>query len=116
MRTAFVIAFTLSVALFGTAASGANETSSGKATLKLESGTPLTLRGSHFIPAERVVVSVRGDQLRSKRVSANSRGAFVVSFSRVTYDRCQGLRAWAVGSRGSRAGLKTPPLLCPPSL
>jgi hypothetical protein len=116
MRTALVIALTLGLALFGTAASGGNATSAGKATLKLESGAPLTLRGARFLPAERVVVSVRGGQRQTKRATANGRGGFVISFPRISYDRCDPLFALAVGSRGSRAGLKVPPRLCPPSL
>jgi hypothetical protein len=116
MRTAFVIALTLSLALFGTAASGASETSSGRAILKLQDSVPVALRGARFVPAERVVVSVRSGRPQTKRVTANGRGGFVVSFPRVSYDRCDPLFALAVGSRGSRAGLKVPPRLCPPNL
>jgi hypothetical protein len=115
MRTTFVIALTLGLAL-GAAASGANQTAAGKATLKLQGGAPLTLRGAGFVSAERVVVSVRSGQRQSKRVTANGRGGFVVSFRRISYDRCDPLYALAVGSRGSRAALKMLPRLCPPSL
>ena len=116
MRTALVIAIALSLGLSGTAASGANGTSAGKATLKLQGGAPLTLRGAGFVRAERVVVSVRSGQRRSKRVTANGRGGFVVTFPRISYDRCDPLSALAVGSRGSRASLKMPPRGCPPGL
>jgi hypothetical protein len=116
MRTALVIALALSLGLLGTAASGGGGVSAGKATLKLQRTAPLTLRGARFVRAERVVVSVRGNRRQTKRVTANDCGVFVVTFPCVTYDRCDALRAHAVGSRGSRAGLKTPPLLCPPSL
>jgi hypothetical protein len=116
MRTALVIALTVCLALFGTAASGGNATSSGNATLKLQGGAPLTLRGAGFVRAERVVVSVRSGQRQSKHVTANGRGGFVVSFRRISYDRCDPLYALAVGSRGSRAALKMLPRLCPPSL
>jgi hypothetical protein len=117
MRTALVIALGLTFALaLGAAASGTNQTSAGRATLKLQGVAPLTLRGAQFVPAERVVVSVRSGQRRSKRLTANSRGGFVVSFPRVSYDRCDPLFALAVGSRGSRAGLKVPPRGCPPGL
>jgi hypothetical protein len=116
MRTAIVIALTLSLALFGAAAGGANEPSSGKATLKLQGGAPLTLHGAGFVRAERVVVSVTSDRRQSKRVTANVRGGFVVSFPAILYDRCDPLFALAVGARGSRAGLKVPPRGCPPGL
>jgi hypothetical protein len=115
MRTALVIALTLGLAL-GAAESGANQTAAGKATLKLQGVAPVTLRGAGFVRAERVVVSVRSGQRRSKRLTANSRGGFVVSFPRLSYDRCDPLFALAVGSRGSRAGLKVPPRGCPPGL
>jgi hypothetical protein len=115
MRIGPVVIIALSMALLGSAAGDGGQIRQ-KPTLNLQRGDPLTLRGAHFVPAERVAVSVRSDQRQTKRVTANDRGVFVVSFPRVTYDRCQGLSARAVGSRGSRAGLKTPQLLCPPSL
>lgn len=116
MRTALVIALALSLALFGSAASGGGGVSSGKATLKLVRGAPLTLQGAQFVPGERVRVSAVSEQRQTKRVIANRRGVFVVGFPQVTYDRCNGLIALAVGSRGSRASLKRPQPLCPPPL
>jgi hypothetical protein len=113
MRIALVVIVALSLGLLGSAA-GEGESRS-KATLKLSRGMPLTLRGTHFLPNERVRVTVSSEMKRTKRVVANAAGAFVVSFQ-TAYDRCDGLLALAVGTGGSRAMLKMPQLGCPPSL
>jgi hypothetical protein len=113
MKIALVITAALSLALLGSAAGGGE--SREKATLKLSKGIPLTLRGAHFLANERVRVTVSSEFTRTKRVTANDSGVFVVSFQ-TAYDRCSGLLAVAVGARGSRAGLKMPQLGCPPRL
>jgi hypothetical protein len=112
MKT-LVIALALSFALLGSSASGAQNR--GKATLKLTRGAPLTVRGTQFVPAERVRVAVVGEGLQ-RRVTASGRGAFLVSFTNISYDRCDGLIVIAVGSDGSRAVLKRPEVFCPPRL
>jgi hypothetical protein len=86
-----------------------------KARLSLARGTPLVLRGTNFASAERVRVTVSAGRQLTKRVTADATGRFVVRFA-TSFDRCQGLSALAVGDRGSRAGLKTAELLCPPRL
>lgn len=113
MRIVLVVIVALSLGLLGSAA-GARE-SRGKATLKLARGVPLTLRGTHFRPDERVRVTVTSELRRTKHVTANGAGVFVVSFQ-AALDRCDGLLAVAVGARRSRAMLKMPQLGCPPSL
>jgi hypothetical protein len=110
MRIGLVITVALSLALSGSAAGGGE--SASKATLKLMRGMPLTVRGGHFLPNERVRVTVSSELTRTKQVSANASGAFVVSFP-IALDRCSGLLATAVGARGSRARLKMPQLGCP---
>lgn len=113
MRIGLVVIVALSLVLLGSAA-GEGE-SRGKATLKLSKGIPLTLRGAHFLPNERVRVTVSSKLKRTKLVSANGSGGFVVSFQDA-YDRCNGLLALAAGAQGSRAMLKMPQLGCPPRL
>jgi hypothetical protein len=110
MRIALVITAAFCLALLGSAA-GEGESRS-RATLKLSKGMPLTLRGAHFLPSERVRVTVSGELRRTKHVAANGSGVFLVSFQ-TAYDRCSGLLALAVGARGSRAMLKMPQLGCP---
>lgn len=113
MRIGFAVIVALSLVLLGSAA-GASESRS-KATLKLSRGVPLTLRGAHFLPNERVRVTVSSELKRTKLVSASGSGGFVVSFQDA-FDRCNGLLALAAGARGSRAMLKMPQLGCPPGL
>jgi hypothetical protein len=114
MRIGLVIVLALglalSVALLGSAAIGGE--SRKKATLKLSGGAPLTLRGANFLANERVRVTLSGERRRTKQVTATRAGVFVVRFE-VAYDRCSAAIALAVGARGSRAGLKLPPLGCP---
>lgn len=115
MRYAIVIALAAGLALLGSAANGAGE-ARGKATLKLTRGAPLTVRGTQFVPGERVRLTVSGARKTSRRVAANGTGAFTAQFA-FTFDRCGGgLMVLAVGSEGSRAGIKLPEMLCPPRL
>jgi hypothetical protein len=110
MRIGLVITVALSLALSGAAAGGGG--SRKHPTLKLSGGMPLTMRGTHFVPRERVRVTVSSTLTRTKQVTANGSGAFVVSFP-IALDRCSGLLATAVGARGSRVRLKMPQLGCP---
>ncbi len=105
-----VVIIVLGLAVLGSAAIGGE--SRQKATLKLSSGAPMTLRGAHFRPNERVRVTVTSMLRRTRQVTASPSGTFVVRFAGA-HDRCSGLVALAVGARGSRAGLKLPPLGCP---
>jgi hypothetical protein len=114
MRYAFVIAFAVGLALLGSAATGAGE-ARGKATLKLTKGAPLTIRGSHFVPRERVRLRVTSGDQATRRVTANGTGGFVAQFQ-LDFDRCNGLLVRAIGSEGSDAALKSPELMCPPRL
>jgi hypothetical protein len=118
MRYAIAIALAASaVGILGAAANGAPDGVTRKATLKLTRSAPLTVRGSRFVPRERVRVSVSGSREATRRVTASAAGAFVVQFATFTFDRCNaGLSVVAVGSEGSRAGLKLPEMLCPPPL
>ena len=113
MRIAAVVIAAFGLALLGV---GASEGESRKgATLKFAKGVPLTLRGAHFLPRERVRVTVTSELKRTKLVTASATGTFVVSFQ-AAFDRCNGLLALAIGSQGSRARLKMPQLGCPPRL
>jgi hypothetical protein len=84
----------------------------GKAKLTLVQDRPLVVRGSRFVPRERVRVFVVGGV--SKRVTATRSGAFAARFPNAYLDRCAGYTIRAEGSRGSRAVLKSPPTFCPP--
>lgn len=115
MRTVLVIALSFGIVVAGSASARTGE-ASGKPKLQVLQGASLALRGTQFVPGERITVSVSGPGRSSKRTVADGRGGFLVRF-RMRFDRCNSnLIARAVGSRGSRAGVKTPPLLCPPRL
>ena len=84
--------------------------------LRLADREPLTLSGVRFHARELVRVKVTADSgTASRRMRATASGSFTSQFD-LALDRCSGLYAVAVGSRGSRATLKLPEPLCPPSL
>ena len=100
------------------AGAAAQESAAGKAKLRFMSASPLKVKGTGFVSGERVLVRVvRGKNgLTRKRATASRTGIWVLSFPGVAYERCSGLIVNAVGSQGSRAGLKLPQPLCPPPL
>jgi hypothetical protein len=113
MRIGLVVALVLglALALLGSTAIGGE--SRKKATLRLSSTAPLTLRGANFLPSERVRITVTSGELRrTKQVTASRAGVFVARFDAV-YDRCSGVIARAVGAQGSQASLKLPLPACP---
>jgi hypothetical protein len=67
---------------------------------------PLALRGTGFVPGERVTVTVTtADGELGRRTRASRLGRFVVRFDTFV-DACHGARkAFAVGRRGSKASL-----------
>jgi hypothetical protein len=90
-------------------------TAAGKARLRLLDTAPITVRGVGFAAGERVSVTVRGlSGMTRKSVTAGARGGWTTAFRNRAFDRCGGLMVGAVGNRGSRAGLRLPPTLCPP--
>jgi hypothetical protein len=77
--------------------------------LKLVRAKPLTIQGVRFVPGERVTVTLTKLRVRrTRRAAATAAGRFVVRFD-VPLSRC-GATVRAVGSQGSRATLKRPPL------
>jgi hypothetical protein len=86
--------------------------------LRLVTAQPLTVRGMHFKPYERVRVTQHVEMnKRSKLVRATSTGTFKVTFAvPMAIDPClQSVRVTAVGLRGSEAALKLPQRACPPA-
>ena len=114
-KIGFIVSI-LGLALAATASPSAQ--SERRATLRLAGTEPLTLAGSRFVARERVRVTVTvNEDERERVVRARSDGRFRVSFAGVVVDRCNSaVRAVARGAAGSRAALKLPELLCPPSL
>ena len=86
------------------------------AKLTVTSVDAFTVRGAAFHAGERVVVVVAtGEQRASKQVTAGTAGRFVVRFPSIHLASCAAYTVRAVGSQGSRAGLKVMPE-CPQPL
>jgi hypothetical protein len=70
--------------------------------LKIASLDPLTVKGTRFVPGERVKLLVNAGGARMKAAKVDERGRFAIAF-RVDLDRCAGIVVQAFGTRGSRA-------------
>ncbi len=71
------------------------------------SKAPLRVKGTGFVPGERVHVELVGRE--SRIVTASSSGSFRVSFPS---DRCESVAVTATGSKGSRASFNLSQALC----
>jgi len=100
------LAVVAAVALVAGGAAEAGADRSAKASLRLASFAPLTVRGAGFGAREKVRVDLTGVASVRRRTVASPTGTFTVRFDAVTATRCDLIRAVAVGARGSRAGLK----------
>jgi hypothetical protein len=92
--------------------------SAGAATpsLRFLDLTPVKVRGTSFVPRERVKLTLRaGADKRTRTVRTTAAGTFVADFGRLRErDRCSGLLAvTAVGGRGDHAFYKLPAMACP---
>jgi hypothetical protein len=114
MRLA-AVALALAAALGGGATAARLDAAGRTARLHLADAAPVKVRGAGFAARERVRLTVRSGEVRkTKVVLATTAGRFQVTFPGLVLDRCSGFFASAVGSRGSRTGLKLPQPLCPP--
>ena len=76
-------------------------------------------RGAHFVPRERVTVTLRaGQAVRVRRVRAGAAGGFLIGFGALDpADRCGTTpKVTAVGASGSRATATRRRAECPPPL
>ncbi len=72
---------------------------------------PLRVKGTGFVPKERVRLEVVRDMGSSARsVTASTSGTFVVTFSRLS--ACDATTVTAVGSHGSRASFTFSQIVC----
>ena len=101
-----VIALVAAVTLIAVGPAPAGGDRTAKASLRVASFAPLTIRGSGFRAREAVRVDLSGVATGRRRAVASPTGSFSVRFDGVAATRCDVIRAIAVGSRGSRAGLK----------
>jgi hypothetical protein len=103
-RIGAVLVIALTVAAAATATTGRPE-------LRLVTMQPFVVKGTHFLPHERVRVTITAAGVgRTGRTRTNAAGAFTISFDVPPLGRCAGVFGRAVGTRGSVATLKRPPL------
>lgn len=81
--------------------------SAAQARLVPVSKSPLRVKGTGFVPGERVRVEVEGQE--SRTVTASGAGSFAVGFPS---DRCTSVTVTATGSKGSRASFNLSRALC----
>lgn len=98
------------LALTGSTALGAGR----GATLAVADREPLTIRGSRFLPREKVRLLVSGPVPLTRTVRAGSRGGFTTVL-RLRLGRCDELVVQAIGSRGTRAQLDVGQTACAPA-
>ena len=110
LRRAAVIAIVLCALATASANAGTSP------SLRLLDRSPLTVRGDHFTPRERVRVTATADGKVTRvamRVSAS--GTFRAVLETVTVDRCSLVRVVAVGGSGRHAQIKMlPSPMCMP--
>jgi hypothetical protein len=87
--------------------SSATQRSAGHPRVVPVSKAPLRVKGTGFVPGERVHVELVGRE--SRIVTASSSGSFRVSFPS---DRCERVAVTATGSKGSRASFNLSQALC----
>jgi len=83
------------------------------ARVSIVATSPVTVRGSGFVPRERVAVTVSAKTSSTKSVVASASGTFVVRFLHFTIARCTPYGVSAKGNRGSRASWKIAPMCAP---
>jgi hypothetical protein len=100
MRTALLAVLAAVLVTSSTAFAGAD---ARRATLRITDLTPLTVRGTHFAPRERVKLLVNAGRPLTKTVRAGPRGRFVARLGvRVDAGICS-VVVQAIGAAGSRA-------------
>ena len=82
--------------------------------LSVSDRSPLTTRGTGFLPRERVVVTASVNGVRSRRIAVTSRaGVFAVRFDGIRLDACTGAMLVATGARGDYVRMKIALRQCP---
>lgn len=110
---AVLIVTTLALGVAGLA-NGSHSRPERGAKLTVVTMEPLTLRGTRFLAAEKVRLTVvTGGDRFVRRTTAGLGGSFTQRLPAASVDRCDRLLAVAIGSRGSRASIKPFQPACP---
>lgn len=108
MKRLAIVVFSGAILLAGSA-----EAKKVPASLRIVSQSPVSVRGAHFVPSERVRVTAVASGTLRRTVVANRFGTFTATFDKAV-DRCSGLFVRAAGSRGTLAVAKLPQMMCMP--
>ena len=86
----------------------------GPCHVRVTSFSPAVVRGTGFVPRERVAVTVRAGATKLvAHVFASRSGAFIARFARdLPPGGCTGVAVAAVGAHGDRAAWKSTPASC----
>jgi hypothetical protein len=88
---------------------------SSRPRVSLVDRSPAAVRGTSFVPAERVAVTLTvGDVTLTKTVVAAANGAFLARWRRSVPTGCVAVGITARGSAGSRAVYRLSPPECAP--
>lgn len=85
---------------------GAEAQPTARPTLRAIDESPFTVRGTGFVPGERVTVVVAARDTWRRIVTAGQLGGFTAVFRAASIDSCQPFYVRATGDRGSRAVLR----------
>jgi hypothetical protein len=85
----------------------------GGARVRVTNASPATVRGTGFVPSERVRVTVDADTTVTRRVLAGPAGGFTTRFQTLTLSWCTAYVVRAVGSRGDTAIVRVRAPECP---
>jgi hypothetical protein len=113
--TAVLAALGVGIAIAGPAddpSPAANGAAARRALLMPVASNPFRVRGSGFRARERVRVTITptGRGGITRRVRANGRGTFTLTFQ--GFDSCGGVHGVAAGSRGSHASFQFSAIMC----
>jgi hypothetical protein len=100
--------FVVLIALLASSAATA-----GGARVRLTNASPATVRGTGFVPGERVRVTVDARTTVTRRVLAGPAGGFVARFQTVILSWCTAYVVRAVGSTGDTAIIRVRAPECP---
>jgi hypothetical protein len=102
------LVFVVLIALLATSAATA-----GSARVRVTNLSPATVRGTGFVPGERVRVTVAAGTALTRRVLAGPAGGFVARFQTITLSWCTAYVIRAVGTSGDTAIVRVRAPECP---
>jgi hypothetical protein len=91
----------------------ATAATAGDARVRVTSASPATVRGTGFVPGERVRVTVNAGTAITRRVLAGPGGGFVARFQTIALSWCTAYVVRAVGSTGDTAIVRVRAPECP---